>query len=563
MQKTSYWERFRRQRISRRRMLAATGVGAAGLVIAAACDDNGGGGGNGGTPSPDGEPTRGGKYIYPITGDWGTVDPVTSVSFAPGIFPRLYNVLLERGRVDPDFLYYDLAESHEQPDGETYIYTIRSGVKIAPNDLNIEQRDLDSSDAKAWLDRISADETAVHRPFTNERLDSYEANGNTFTIKTKGPYAYFLLRLGAPLGGTIPPKEFFEQDISLKEQGVGAGPFKIRPGTYQETGGMVVERNTNYYRTDDATGEQLPYVDEIEAVRISDRQPRRVAFQNKQIHEYAVETIDERDELVSTIADVQVFESPSNTFIAFTMNPTKPPWDDDRIRKAAMFALNRQEYVDRIVGAENGKIDGLVHWQLGPFALSEDELNNDLQPYDPEQSKALIREVTGEDTITINVMYPVSDIEFHDQHLPIWRQQMEAAGFRLDEEALDFTTWLTRYTQVQYDSSLSLNQVYETAEVPLDFHASRGPQGNDLYAIGIGAVDQEIEDAIAASKQAPDPDEHVKRVLDAQRLIYEKGPAFLPIMSWQAYTLRHGIVKNYPQGLGASGLYLNNWWLQA
>ena len=41
-------------------------------------------------------------------------------------------------------------------------------------------------------------------------------------------------------------------------------------------------------------------------------------------------------------------------------------------------------------------------------------------------------------------------------------------------------------------------------------------------------------------------------------MLYEVGPAFLPIMSWTAFTMYHPHVKNIPQGLGATCLYLAN-----
>jgi ABC-type transport system substrate-binding protein len=565
MATNGYWLRYQRQRISRRRLLAAAGVTGGGLAVAVACGGGGGGGatatpGEGETPTA-GEPVRGGRYVYAITGDWGTIDPVTSVAFAPGIFPRIYNCLVDRSRLDPNFFYFDLAEELEQPDEETYNFIIRPGVRINANTLGIEERDLDSGDAKAWLDRVQEDEAAVIRAFTNLWLDSYDApDPQTFVLKTKGAYAYTLFRIGAPLGGTIPPREFFEQDISLQDKGVGAGPFTIVEGSYSNTGGIRLARSATYYRTDEATGEQLPYLDEIEAVRISDQQPRRAAFVDGQIHTYGAEDKDEADQLLSQVAGSYVVEDPANTFIAFTMNPEREPWTDERIRMAANFALNRQEYVDRIVGTEGGRIDGLVHWPLGDFALPPEELE-ELQPYDPERARELIREATGNDTITINVIYPVSEIEFHDKHLPIWLQQMQAAGFNVNEQPQDFTTWLANYQNLEYDASLSLNQIYETPEIPIDFHAAAGPQGDRNFAIGIGGLYPEIEEAIQASKRVTDPDEQIETIREVQRMLYAKGPAFLPLMSWISFTLYQGSVKNIPRGLGATGLYLNNWWL--
>ena len=557
MSTKSYWQRFERQRISRRRVLAATGIGAAGLAVAAACGE-GGGDEPQATVDDSGAPKYGGRYIFSITGDWATIDPVTSAAFGPGIFPRIYNVLLDRSRIQPDFFYFDLAEDVEQPDEETYLFTIRPGVKIAPNTLGIEERDLDAEDVTSYFERLGQEANAIAASFTTEWLQSVTvtADGDV-ELKTNGPYAYTLFRIGSPLGGTIPPREFFEQEIDIKAQGVGAGPFgTIKDGSFSESGGIIVQRNPNYYRTAD-NGDQLPYLDEIEAVRIDDRLPRRLAFEREQIHSYTAEDREETDGLLSDVSGAFVTENPSNTFIAFAMNPEKAPWDDERIRKAALYALNRQEYVDLIVGPEGGKPNGLVHWQLGPFALSPEELE-ELQPYDPARSRQLIMDATGEETIDIKVMYPGSDIQFHDKHLPIFLSQMKEAGFNIQEDLQDFGSWYTNYQDLNYDSSLSLNQIYETPEVNLDWHSVQGPQGDRNFATGIGGLYPEVEEAITASKTKTDLDEHIASVLDAQRVIYARGPAFLPIMSWTAFTLYHSFVKNVPQGLGSTGLYLTN-----
>jgi peptide/nickel transport system substrate-binding protein len=569
-----YWQRFQRERISRRRLLAATGAGAAGLAFVAACGGGGGGDGGDGTPGAGGSPTpgatqatgtpkRGGRYKGETTVDWGTLDPVTSVGGFTGITARIYNGLVEPSLAQPDLTFMDLAEELEQPDAETYVFTIRSGAKIGPNEFGIEEREMDAFDAKVWQDRVAEDKNALPRSFTTVWLDSYDApDARTFIMKSKGRYVYFVFRLTPILGGLIPPREFWEQGISIEGGGVGAGPYTIQPGSYQETGGISMERNPNYYRTDPKNNNaQLPYYDGIDVARITDRLARRTAFQDEQIYSYGAADRDEKDELVGQNPDYQVFEEGANTFISFTMNPTRPPWDDERIRKAANYAMNRQEFADRIFGPGGAKPNGLVQWPLGSFALDPEELEQ-LQPYDPERSKQLIKDATGKDTIKIKVMYPLGvDIEFHAEHLPIWKQQMEAAGFELDEEPLDFGSWLGRYTVVDYDSSLSLNQVYDLAETTLDWQHSLGPQGSGNFGIGIGKLFPEVDGAILKSKQAANLDEAAELVREAQRLAYEKGPGFLPIVSWLGYTLYQPFVKNITPGLRGAGQFLNDTWL--
>jgi ABC-type oligopeptide transport system substrate-binding subunit len=137
---------------------------------------------------------------------------------------------------------------------------------------------------------------------------------------------------------------------------------------------------------------------------------------------------------------------------------------------------------------------------------------------------------------------------------------MENAGFRIKQTPLDLGGWLTAYRAKDYDASLSLNQIYETAEIPLDFQHSKGPAGSDIYATGL--QDPEIDAIIDATKSITDFDERVAAIQDAQRTIYEAGPAFLPFVTPFSRTLYWNYVKDVPTGLGSTGLFLTqNMWV--
>ena len=571
----SYWDAITRQRVSRRRVLQGGAV-AAGAALVVGC---GGGGGSspttpiaGVTPSKPaggehvlnagGAPKAGGVYNLGTSVDFDTFDPHLSIAGGVGYFPRLYNAVINRSPRDATFRFDDLASKLEQPDPVTYVFTLRDNVMVGPNQLGVPQRAIDGNDIKATFDRIKKTPQSNGFAFVGDWIHNVEvsADGKTVTITTPKPYGYFFFGIGSPLN-LIAPRELFEKPDQMKSASAGGGPFVLNPGKYTEGQGARLERNTTYYRKDAANKDaQLPYIDGISVKIIADRSALRTAFQSQQIDQYTGQNVDDATAL-NPGGQYVVNKDSTNTFIAFTMNPTKDPWKDDRVRQAAMYAINRQDYIDRVYKGE-AKANGLVHWSLGDYALPADELKT-LQPYDPKKSKDLIKAATGKDSVDITVTWPAdSIIEEHNLHLPIWLQQMADAGFNVTKDPQAFGTWLDNYTNLKYDASLSLNQIYETPQFELDFHHSEGPARNHIYAIGVGVLYPEVDKAIDDSKSVTDQAEQVKKVQEAQRLIYSKGAAFLPIVTPYAFTLYQKYVKSIPVALGAaSERFLNTWYL--
>ena len=563
----SFWDKYTSRRMTRRRMLQSTGVaGAAGAAIwVVGC---GGGDGDktptgetpGATAGAAGTPVAGGRYSVGSTADFDTFDPYISIAAAVGYFPRLYNVLVNFSSQDSSFRFDDLSTGYEHPDENTYIFSIRPGVKVGPNTLGVPERDLVASDVVTSYDRIKtlpqSNALAFIKKFASQEASADE---KTYTLKTEKPYAFFRNRIGSNIN-TIAPKEALADAVlpKLKQAAAGAGAFILK--SYTEGQGAQLDRNPNYYRKDENNNNaQIPYVDGFDVKIITDRAALRTAFQDGQLSSYGAQNIDEAKQLMAGDKYNQTSDA-VNTFIAFTMNPTQKPWDDDRIRQAAMHAINRQEYIDRVYNGE-AKANGLLHWPLGDICLPDEE-RDELQKYDPQMSRDLIKAATGNDTIEIDVIWPAdSAIEEHSLHLPIWQQQMEAAGFKINGKPSAFSTWLDDYTNLRYAASLSLNQIYEWAEYNLDWQHSEGPARNGIYATGLGKLYPEIDAEIDAVEATTDPEEFKKAIHEWQRHVYAKGPTFLPIVSPYSFTLYQKKVKNVPSGLGNSGLWVNTWYI--
>ena len=560
MTPAGYWNRFQHQRISRRRMLATTGAGAAGLAIAAACGGDTDTEAQPTTAAP-GVPKYGGRFKNGTSAVIDTLDPHLSIAAGTAYFPRIYNLLVARSPVDPEFFYYDLATKFEQPDETTWVFSLRPGVKIAPNELGVPERDMDAFDLVESFERIKSLDQATAAGFVKNWFASHEASadGMTYTITTPSPYAWFFFNLGAFTSMT-PPRELIAGDVErLRTSGVGGGAFSVEPGGYTEGESLVMNKNPNYYRTDPTNNDaQLPYIDGMDLSIIPDRAGLRAAFLSAQTHTYMPESGAEAEELTSGYDVYVASQEPVFWFVSVTMNVEEPPFDNPDVRRAVMHSINRQQYIELIYGGD-AQANGLVHWPTGAFALPPEELD-ELQKFDPELSQQLLRQAGFDLPLKVKVMFP-SGIELQelDSHIPIFLEHMRVAGFEVEQDPLDLGTWIDRYTNKDYSMSLSLNQIYETPETPLNFHHSRGPLGDNIYATGL--QDPEIDAEIDRVKTITDPEELVEAVHDVQRTIYAAGPMFLPIVSAFNLDLFWNFVKNYPANIGQTQRLINDWWL--
>lgn len=570
---SNYWDKMTTQRVSRRRVLQTTGVAgaAAGAVWLVGCSSSSSdkktpaaGGSTPGTSAPTkaaGTPKAGGTYSESQTADFDTFDPYIGIAASVAYFPRLYNVLANFSAEDGNFRFDDLSTGFEQPDAKTYVFKIRPGVKVSPNQLGVPERALDASDVIESYKRIVSLPQSNAFAFIGKELDTQVASADnaTYTMNMKRPYAFFRNRIGSAINTIVPKEALTDANIGqLKQKAAGAGAFMLK--SYTEGQGATLVKNPNYYRKDDKNNNAtIPYIDQFDVKIITDQAAQRVAFQSGQIDSYGAPNVDEAKQLQQG-QNYTVVKRPTNTFIALTLNPTKDPWKDDRIRLAALYAIDRKQYIDRVYNGE-AKANGLVHWSMGDLAFSDAELAK-LQPYDPQKSKQLIKAATGNDTVKVKVMWPAdSDIEQHKLHLPIWLEQMKAAGFEVEADAQPFPTWLDNYTNLKYDASLSLNQVYEYAEFNLDFQHSEGPARNNIYAIGVGKLYPQIDADIDKVKSTTDHEAFVKAVKDLQKELYAKGPTFIPFVTPYTFLLYNQRVKNVPQSLGSSGLFVNTWYL--
>ncbi len=365
----SFWNKVTEQRISRRRALQMTAIGgaSAGAIALVGCSSSssttktpaaGGSPAVGKTPVSEGTPKPGGTLHGTVSLVLGK-DPMKASSFlthalASYSYSRLLRFKTVIGELPQDQWYtteMELAAKVENPDPLTYIITLRDDVKFH-NLPPVNGRKLVGDDVVYSFDRYrSISPNKGNMAF----VDTVTAAGQVVTFKLKEPFGLFLNRLASFQDLWIMPKEFIESSPTASEDRMlGSGPFifdKFTPSVE-----MTWKKNPDYFEKDKA-GTPLPYLDGVNLAVITD--------QNQVLSQFASGALDTIS-VPPTLVDSTKSQSPNAIFDAAPRNilsmmifqpesytAAKPPFNDDRVRRAVSMAINRDALLKR-VSAQGG-----------------------------------------------------------------------------------------------------------------------------------------------------------------------------------------------------------------
>jgi peptide/nickel transport system substrate-binding protein len=549
----SYWNRFHRRQMSRRKMLAATGgagVGLAGLTLVGCGDDDDDDDEAGpedtaeetgddtedddeeaeATEAPDDIPT-GGTIRASTDVGFDSLDPHATVAGGLVVLPRVYNRLMTRAPASTDEVHYDLATAFEQPDDTTYIFSLRDDIVIAANSFGVPERPMNVDDIIATLDRNKADAVLNGHNFANVDHASYGAAGpNEYQAVSSKVDAFFVDGYGFL---HFPPIELIEAG-TLQQEAVGGGPFVVE--NFQEGQNVRIVRNPTYYN------QPLPYIDSIELTIIPDRAARRTAFVSNQVDIYTPENTEEAEQLLDQVQGIRNAREISQATTNVALQVREGPFTDERVRRAILIGLDRQDFINRLEGEGNGEIDTIVWSYFSRYRLPDDEVE-ELQGYNPDEARSLLEAAGYGDGLSVEFIYatPVSD-----EFVPVLLQQMADIGVELRETPLDFATWLSRYQNGEFEFLLSPNLSYANPISHLAFHQTDGPSENGNFWTGFS--DPDVDAAIDAIEAELNIEAQQELFHEAQRVILDKAPAYIPLFSAYSNSLIYEYIKNYRQG---------------
>jgi peptide/nickel transport system substrate-binding protein len=351
--------------------------------------------------------------------DQDDLDPHT-VRFGWGI-NMMQNVYSGLVRAGEDLLPKpDLATKWEYKDPQTLEFTLRQGAKFHNG------REVTADDVKYSLDRI-------RDPGVPAGYASYIASVQTVeapekyrvVLKLKQPDAAILNNLAMPAMAIVAKEAVEPQPVGLKKTMMGSGPFKFKE--YVPAQRLVLVKNPDYFMPGQ------PLFDEIQFIPLPDETARTNALRSGQV-DY-IEPVAPKD--VSALRgdrSITVTGGPNLSFVGISLNTSKKPYDDVRVRQALAYAISRDEMVQK-------GFDGFAQPLWGPPLIPPFWAGNTDKYYSYDQNKAkqLLAEAglpNGfKTTITIG-----TGTSYHPPFAAVVQSELKKVGIEVAINPLDGAT---------------------------------------------------------------------------------------------------------------------------
>lgn len=260
-----------------------------------------------------------------------SLDPAVSVDTYPILlnFGALRNCLTEIG---PDGkLRPELAESWDVADGaKVWTFRIRKGVTFH------DGRTLTPADVVATLDHHRGEASKSLAKSIVAAISDIKVDGDNVVVTLSAGNADFAYLMSFYSLGIMPAGP----DGAEWQKGIGTGPYALKD--FQPGVRASLTRNPNYWKPDAA------YFDEVQLISIRDMTTRQNALTTGDVD--VIERVDPRtSHLLARAQGVTVREVQGLLHYTFSMNAPETPFNDNNIRLALKYGVDREAMVRTIL----------------------------------------------------------------------------------------------------------------------------------------------------------------------------------------------------------------------
>ena len=309
----------------------------------------------------------------------------------------------------------------------TYTFTLRDGVKFH-NGETVTAEDVVYSIQRC----AAATETGIVPVEAFSNITDIQApDASTVTITLAQPDNEFLSYMTT----AILPADYDQQDTDP----VGTGPFKFVSRAAQDS--IVLEKFDDYW----GTPAQL---DQVTFKIIENADSLLMSLQSGAIDLCAHLTSTQVAQLGE---DFNVDEGTMNLVQALYLNNAVAPFDNELVRQALCYAIDKQAIIDLAFDGYGSPIGSSMYPAFGKYF---DESLTNYYPHDTENAKELLAQAGYPDGFSMTITVP-SNYKPHMDTAQVLVQQLAEVGITAEIQAVEWESWVSDvYTNRQFQSTV-------------------------------------------------------------------------------------------------------------
>ena len=326
-------------------------------------------------------------------------------------------------------------------DGKVWTFTLRDGLEFH------DGKQVTSEDVIASLKRWASRDTmgGILAKF----ITQYEAvDAKTFRLVLNEPCGIVLDALGKPSSNVpfiMPARIAATPGTEQIKEVIGSGPFIFKADEFKPGDKAVYVKNTKYKprseKPDGMAGSHVVNVDRVEWLFIRDPQTQFNAIKAGEVDMIEQAAFEQVSSLKVT-EGVQIVDL-SGAGLQFFMrfNHLYPPFDNVKIRQAAMVALGQEAFLKTQVG-----VPGLYRYCKSIFPCGTPYASDNSSYFtgmaNPQKAAQMLKEAGYNGTPV--VMLRPTDLASIAKLPLVAKQQLEAAGFKVDLQQMDWASVVAR-----------------------------------------------------------------------------------------------------------------------
>ncbi len=465
----------------------------------------------------------GGKtLLVKMHSDLRTIDPLFTTAYITRDHGYMvYDTLLA---TDSNFkVQPQMADWKVSDDKLTYTFTLRDGLKWH------DGAPVTAEDCVASLKRWGKVDN-MGQKLMDFTASIEAADAKTIVLKLKEPYGLVLESIAKP-SSYVPfmmPKRLAETPAGqqMAEQ-IGSGPFKFVKAEFQPGVKAVYEKNSDYVPRKEppswTAGGKMVKVDRVEWITMPDAQTAVNALQSGDL-DFIEDPPFDLLPVLQANPDIKIETLNKFGFATMgRMNFLLPPFDNVKVRRAALLAMNQKDVLDALVGNPKYYETCGAFFVCGTPLATDVGAGNIAKGGSMEEAKKELA-ASGYDGTPIVVMAPGDVVTLKAQPV-VAAQLLRQAGFKVDLQATDWQTVVSRRASQKPVSEGGWNMFFTNwaaADVmnPLA-NFSIGGRGKNGGWFG-WAEDAKIEQLKDQYARSSSPDEQKKIAAEIQQEAYDQ-----------------------------------------